>query len=174
MQSFKVIVLSSAGVAIALLLSHYTMAYQFGVLVALPQLGVFLAAGAGGPIWGLLAGAAGGLGFYYGHSDTTWLTVLTLTGLTAGLLSTRFRPTAAAFVSWLTVGLAASYVIYARNGQPSQAFYSWLAAFSYEVVISATVVDVMLTLLRLSRIKQKKVESSEVAAGSEAQTEVGL
>ena len=174
MQSLKVIVLSSAGVAIALLLSQYTMGYQFGVLVALPQLGVFLAAGAGGPIWGLIAGAAGGLGFYYGHSDTTWVTVLTLTGLAAGLLSTRFRPTAAAFVSWLTVGLVASYVIYTQNGQPSQAFYTWLATFSYEVVISAVVVDAVLTLLRVSRIKQKKVESSEVAAASEAQAEVGL
>jgi hypothetical protein len=174
LQSLKVIVLSSAGVAIALLLSQYTMGYQFGVLVALPQLGVFLAAGAGGPIWGLIAGAAGGLGFYYGHSDTTWVTVLTLTGLAAGLLSTRFRPTAAAFVSWLTVGLVASYVIYTQNGQPSQAFYTWLATFSYEVVISAVVVDAVLTLLRVSRIKQKKVESSEVAAASEAQAEVGL
>jgi hypothetical protein len=174
MQSLKVIILSSAGVAIALLLSQYTIGYQFGVVLALPQLGVFLAAGAGGPIWGLIAGIAGGLGMYYGHPDTTWLTVLGLVGLTAGLLSSRYKPTAAAFVSWLTVGLASSYVIYAQNGQPSQAFYSWLATFSYEVVIAAVVVDAVLTLLRVSRIKQKKVESSEVAAGSEAQAEVGL
>ena len=174
MQSLKVIVLSSAGVVVALLLSRYTIGYEYGVLVALPQLGVFLAAGAGGPIWGLLAGVAGGLGIYYGHPDTTWLTILSLTGLAAGILSARLRPTAAAFVAWLTVGLVSSYVIYTQNGQPSQAFYAWLSTFSYEVVISAVVVDVVLTLLRVSRIKQKKVESGEVAPGSEAQAEVGL
>jgi LytS/YehU family sensor histidine kinase len=174
MQSLKVIVLSLVGVAIALLLSQYTLGYQFGILVALPQLGVFLAAGAGGPVWGLLAGVAGGLGVYYGHADTTWLIVLTLTGLTAGLLSSRYRPTAADFVAWLTVGLVSSFVIYNQNGQPNQAFYTWLSTFSYEVVIAAVVADAVLTLLRVSRIKQKKAEASEVAAGSEAQAEVGL
>jgi hypothetical protein len=161
-------------VAIALILSQYTMDYQFGIVLALPQLGVFLAAGAGGPVWGLLAGVAGGLGFYYGHPDIMWLTVLALTGVLSGLLSTRYRPSAAALVSWLTAGLVSSYIIYSQNGQPSQAFYSWLAAFTYEVVVSAVVVDAALTLLRVSRTKQKKAEPSEAAAGSEAQAEVGL
>jgi hypothetical protein len=174
MQSFKVVLLSSAGVAIALILSQYSMNYQFGIVLALPQLGVFLAAGAGGPVWGLLAGVAGGLGFYYGHPDTTWLIVLALMGVVSGLLSTRYRPTAAALVSWLTVGLVSSYIIYSQNGQPSQAFYSWLATLSYEVVASAIVVDAALTLLGVSRIKRKKAEPSEAAAGSEAQAEVGL
>jgi hypothetical protein len=174
MQSLKVIVLSSAGVAIAFLLTQYTLGYQFGILEAIPQLGVFLAAGAGGPVWGLLAGVAGGLGIFYGKADTTWLVVLTLIGLVAGLLSSRYRPTAADLVAWLTVGLVSSFVIFSQNGQPNQAFYSWIATFSYEVAISAVVADVVLTLLRVSRTKQRKVEEREVAAGSEAQAEVGL
>ncbi len=150
------------------------MPYQFSVVIALPQVGVFLSACAGGPIWGLVAGIAGGLGFYYGGMGTTWLYVLAPIGLFAGLFAYKARASAASILSWVTAGLVASYYIYTHNGQPSQAMYAWLTTFSYEVVASAIVAEVALTLLRISRVRQKKRAVEETPKGSEAQAELGV
>jgi len=172
MPSVRSVLLSMAGVALALVLARYTAKYQYGILWGLPQLGVFLAAASGGPIWGLMAGVAGGLNFYHLYTGYTWLAVLSLTGLVAGLLSSRMRPVAAAAVSWVTVGLLASYYIYSQNGQPIQAFYAWVMSFSYELVVSAIVVDASLALLHVTRIEKKEKEKEAVK--SEAQAEIGL
>jgi hypothetical protein len=119
-----------------------------------------------------MAGVAGGLNFYHLYTGYTWLAVLSLTGLVAGLLSSRMRPVAAAAVSWVTVGLLASYYIYSQNGQPIQAFYAWVMSFSYELVVSAIVVDASLALLHVTRIEKKEKEKEAVK--SEAQAEIGL
>jgi hypothetical protein len=175
MQSPKVIALSGAGVAMALLLSESTMKQQFGILLGLPQLGVLLASCAGGPIWGMIAGVVGGLGLYYGGSGTIWLCVLFVLGLAAGLISYKVRPVAASFLSWATFGVVASYIVYSRQAQPGQAFDAWLMTFSYEVAVSAVVVDVVLALLHVTRIRPKKeAESKGTALRSEAQAEVGF
>jgi hypothetical protein len=175
MQSPKVIVVSVVGVALALLLSQHTVQYQFAVRMGLPQVGVFLAACAGGPIWGLAAGIVGGLGFYYGGLGTTWLYVLASMGLASGLLAYKMRAATASILSWLTIGLIASYAIYTRSGQPAQALYAWLTTASYEAVASAVIAEVALMLLGISRVRKKKEAVKEKAAAvSEAQTEIGL
>ena len=174
LQSPKVIAVSVVGVAISYILALYTRPYQFGAILALPQVGVFLAACAGGPIWGIAAGLAGGLRLYYDGSGTTWLYVLLLLGLFAGLLSYKVRPAGASIISWVPFGLIASYVIYSQSALPSQALYAWLTSFSYEVAVSAVVVEAVLVLLHISRVRKKKEEKEKVAVPSEAQAELGL
>jgi len=174
LPSTKTIALSVAGVVLTYVLTYYTMPYQFGIVIAFPQVGVLLAACAGGPLWGVLAGAVGGLAFYYSGAGTIWLYELIPLGLGAGLLAYRFRAFAASMLSWVTLGVMFSYYAYSQESQTSQALYSWLITGSYEVAIAAVVVDVVLTLLHISRVRPKKAAAEKETARSEAQTEIGL
>jgi hypothetical protein len=169
--SIRGLVVPAIGVVLSLVFTQFTFDYQYGVFFAFPQVGIFLAAGSGGVLWGLLAAGLGGLVLYYQFGGYLWLATLVAMGLVAGLLASRMRIALASILSWLTAGVVVTYVIFYNSNQAAHVLNPWLMAVSYEVAIGAVVADVVLTLLHISR-KKSKVEKQAVR--SEAQVELGL
>lgn len=170
------------GIALAFFLPQLNLRYQFGIYIVLPQLGVFLSACSGGALWGLLAGLAGGVGYYMLQAGVAgqlalnqqvhWLVVLPLVGLMTGFLSSRMRPVYASSLSWILLGIPTSFLVVTYLALPSQALYAWLMSGTYESILSAVSVDILLAAAHVER--RMVPEPTKEVKRSEAHAEVGF
>jgi uncharacterized membrane protein len=145
--------------AVTVVLSALTVPFLFGTGIHFFQAGIMLAAVAGGPLPGLIAGLIGGVYVAIMRSDPTIVVGNGLLGLCTALFSRRLRPVLAGLAAWMLIQapwiyLTGTFVFRV----PAVAMQLILILLTLENVICASVVDVLTKHFHLGEILLGKVK----------------